>query len=138
MITLITGPPCAGKSTLARERAAPTDTVVDFDDIALALGSPRRWMHSSQVITVANHLMQARLYELASEPDVTAWVIQAAPRAARRERLAAALKARVWVLDPGIEVCLQRAAARPYGTAAEIRKWYRLYTPSLLDEKVAA
>lgn len=138
MITLITGPPCAGKSTLARFHAAPGDIVLDFDDIAVALGSPRRWMHPRQYIPVANQLMHARMRALADEPGVVAWVIQAAPRAHQRERLADILPARIWMVDPGIEICLQRARTRPFGTAAEIRKWYRLYTPSLQDEMIAA
>jgi predicted kinase len=34
---VVTGPPCAGKSTWVRERAKPGDVVVDLDRIALAI-----------------------------------------------------------------------------------------------------
>lgn len=137
MITLICGPPCAGKSTLARERAGRDDIVLDFDDIAMGLGSPRRWQHSRGIIIAANHVMQVRMRALAGRIDVTAWVIQCAPRAARREALADTLSARIWMVDPGIKTCLRRARERPLSTAAEIHKWYRLYTPSPRDRMMA-
>jgi predicted kinase len=33
-VTLVYGPPCAGKSTFVQERALPGDVVLDFDVIA--------------------------------------------------------------------------------------------------------
>lgn len=135
-VTVIAGPPCSGKTTLARHLAAPDHVVLDFDEIAVRLGSGRRWLHSPAVIAAANQRMQLALTELAArDDDVTAWVIRAAPRPAVRERLARALNARVWVLDPGMAECLRRARrGRPYGTDREIRKWYRMFGPSAVDE----
>jgi len=134
-ITILAGPPCSGKTTLAHKLAQPDDVIVDFDRIAVRLGSGRGWQHSPQLIAAANQQMQLELDALRARTDaVTAWVIRAAPRAAQREALASALDARVWVLDPGLAVCLRRSRRRPHGTDQEIRKWYRLFSPSPVDE----
>jgi predicted kinase len=109
MITLIAGPPCAGKTTLARQLAESGHVVIDFDDIAVRLGSPRGWRHPQPIITAANAVMARELAELRARDDVTAWVIRSAPRAVLRAHLAATLGARVWLLDPGLAECLRRA-----------------------------
>jgi hypothetical protein len=135
LITLIAGPPCAGKTTLARRLAEPGHVVLDFDDVAVRLGSPSRWRHPQAIITAANAVIMRELLALRDADDhPPAWVIRCAPRAAVRERMAAGLGARVWLLDPGVDECLARARQRPAGTAHEIRKWYRLYAPSDVDE----
>ena len=36
---VITGPPCAGKSTYAREQATLNDMVIDLDRIALSIAA---------------------------------------------------------------------------------------------------
>ncbi len=41
-IILVVGPPLGGKSTYVRENALPGDVIVDYDDIATALGSDSR------------------------------------------------------------------------------------------------
>tara|TARA_R110000803_G_scaffold5615_1_gene18500 strand:+ start:126 stop:524 length:399 start_codon:yes stop_codon:yes gene_type:complete len=43
---VITGPPCAGKSTYAKENATPQDLVVDLDRIALAVAAEGTEHHS--------------------------------------------------------------------------------------------
>lgn len=39
MLTVITGPPCGGKTQYARKHALPGEVIVDFDAIAVELGS---------------------------------------------------------------------------------------------------
>jgi predicted kinase len=55
MITIVTGPPCGGKSTHIEENCKPGDIIIDMDRIALAL-SPEgtdAFGYSQSVRTVA-------------------------------------------------------------------------------------
>lgn len=47
MITVVTGPPCSGKSTYVRQHAKPGDIVIDFDIMAQAFGSSAPHDHSA-------------------------------------------------------------------------------------------
>jgi 5-methylcytosine-specific restriction endonuclease McrA len=81
VLTVITGPPCSGKSTYLTRHAAPGDILIDFDVIARAIGSPSLFDH----------------------PDPIRWVTIAARRAA----IEAALRqhdrgARVWIVQTSI------------------------------------
>ena len=41
MLTVVVGPPCAGKSTYIRRMARSGDVLIDYDALARALGSDR-------------------------------------------------------------------------------------------------
>lgn len=129
-IVLLCGPPCSGKSTLAHQLAGPDDVVLDYDDIARALGSPEAWQHAEPYRTLAEEHMQARIHAATQDQcDGTAWVIRSAPWPLMPARLAGALNAHVYLLDPGKAVCLRRADQRPTGTRHAIGSWYYRYQP---------
>ena len=90
MLTVVTGPPCSGKSTYVRQHARPGDIVIDFDTLAQALGSPTPHDHSGPTRHVT---------------------IQA-----RRAAIAAALtvhgQTAVWIVDCNIPPERMRAYAR--------------------------
>lgn len=95
MLTVVTGPPCSGKTTYVAEHAQPGDVTIDLDTLAQALGSPVHHGHSDTHTRVA--------------------------QAARRAAISAAIGhhhrgARVWVIecDPGKDRRAQyhRAGAR--------------------------
>lgn len=136
MVTVICGPPCAGKTTLARRLAQPGDVVLDFDDVCVELGSRDQWSHPKPIREQAEALMRHRIRQLAYDCDAAGWVIRTAPHPAQRRRLAEQLNATVWVLDPGMATCLARAAAggRPRGTGQAIRAWYARYVRDAIDQ----
>jgi 5-methylcytosine-specific restriction endonuclease McrA len=55
VLTVITGPPCSGKSTEARRRHKPGGILIDYDALAQALGSPKPHDHPDPVrwVTIA-------------------------------------------------------------------------------------
>lgn len=81
MITVITGPPCSGKSTYAREHARPGDITVDFDLIAQALGSPDSHDHPPELreITAAAWSAAVNRVLAYSRTSITAWIIDSKP-----------------------------------------------------------
>ncbi len=87
-VTLVCGPPCAGKSTWVREHAARTDLVVCFDLLARAAGSRGEHRHSHAHRAQAGTAFRRACAELASR-DRIAWVLRCAPGAAERAQLTA-------------------------------------------------
>ena len=121
-LSVVAGPPAAGKTTYVREYASPGDLVLDLDDIKRARGLGMR---------PALAWRNARLAELGTGPRwPAAWLIITAPLGAERAfwRMRGA---RVILLDTPLEVCLARLAER--GPDAErlsrvARYWWRRRT----------
>jgi energy-coupling factor transporter ATP-binding protein EcfA2 len=131
-VTLICGPPCAGKSTLAAHLAGLSDdaVVLDVDVIARQLGSPTRWRHEPEIQAHAEGMFLAALNQLARTDAVTAFVVRCLPNPWKRHKLARGIGAhRVMLIDPGKQTCLDRARGdrRPIGTLTSIHDWYRAY-----------
>lgn len=124
MINVIVGPPCAGKSTYVRENALPGDVIVDFDAIATALGAHGR-MPEGALKEVTFAARTAVIDQLLEGVAADSWIIHTNPGRPMVDRYRNA-GAEFVVLDPGIEVCEERAAAdgRPGGTIEIIRQWY--------------
>ncbi|MFJ8818197.1 AAA family ATPase [Amycolatopsis thermoflava] len=137
-VVLIAGPPCAGKTTLAKALAAPGELVLDRDLIAQELGSPTRWGHAEHLAQQAEAVMRARIAAVARAEDVTAYVVRSVPRPGQRIALANELRAtEVFLLNPGLEECMSRAArdGRPRGTTRAIRSWFADYRPCGVDRR---
>lgn len=126
---VVVGPPCSGKSTFAWSQRGPIDLTVDYDRIAVALGSPDD--HGAEGI-IANAAYRARLssvrvaLESAERGDSDgSWVIHSHPSEDHITEYLG-VGAEFYVIDPGLEVCLSRcdAESRPEGTADRIRAWY--------------
>lgn len=108
-VTLVAGPPCAGKTTYVTERAQPGDLVLDQD----ALGATE---------------YNRQLERVATMDSGAAWVIRCAPGPTRREDLARRIRATDTVLLlPPLEVLLTRAIHRPNRRRQiqAVRKWFR-------------
>ncbi len=116
MLTIVTGPPCSGKSTYIRDRATHGDIVIDLDRIALALTSEDTASHDypDHVRTVARKArisaIDAALIQHAAGQQV--WIIDAAPTKEQRAYYHRR-GARFIDLTVTADVLATRLAARP-------------------------
>ncbi len=82
MLTIITGPPCAGKTTWVRQHAQAGDVIIDFDQLAAALGAPQ------YSYTYGDHIWHVTLAATLAATDAaiqrhhhgaTIWIIDGTP-----------------------------------------------------------
>ncbi|MFJ8386212.1 hypothetical protein ACIQ9Q_17140 [Streptomyces sp. NPDC094438] len=136
MITLVAGPPCAGKSSYVESQREAGDLVVDFDAVMSALSGADSHDHPEALIRYAHAARSAVVSELLRSRNVNAWVIISAPDHATR--VGYVLKGvRSVVVLANESVCLTRAEAeRPEGWGEFIRQWFLRYEPSAWDTVV--
>lgn len=128
-VRIVVGPPCAGKSTYCAENAEPGDVIVDYDKLASALGSSVAHAADGAVRDAAFAARDAAIDTLLKSGD-PGWIIHTSPQLSSVAKYRA-VGAEFIVIDPGIDVCLERAAERPEGTAGVIRDWYE--SPPVLE-----
>ena len=119
MIHVVTGPPCAGKTTYIKENASAGDLIIDFDALAVAFGAEP--YEADGIVLDASLKARAEAIKVAKEnQDADSWIIDTNHREkfAEHEDLIE--------LDPGKEVCLERAKqdGRPQRTLDGIEAWY--------------
>lgn len=78
MVSVVVGPPCAGKSTYVNAKAATGDVIICFDRLALALGNNREHMALANIADVAVEARKAAIKRLL-ERGYDGWIIHAAP-----------------------------------------------------------
>lgn len=142
-VTLVTGPPCAGKTWHVQQHANPGDVVVCLDLFAREAGSTRRHNHSPEHYELAEDAYAHHVHRLGLVPDgqdLTAWLVRTAPEPDARARLARAVRAtEVLVLLPPQALVLARAQQRGGDvdrTCRVIDRWYRRYRPGEGDRVV--
>jgi len=127
MMTVVVGPPAAGKSTWVRAHASAADVVIDYDLIAQALAGPGADTHdhTKAVSTLAHKARYAVIDEAVRHmADTDIYLIHSMPSAkhlARYRRLGA----RVVTVDPGRSVVEQRVRTmRRPALMAAVTRWY--------------
>lgn len=119
MIHIISGPPCAGKTTYIRENAKAGDLIIDFDAIASAFGAGD---HDAGGIIrdVALDARSGAIKTAVNSADATSWIIDTFLSGEYPG------DAEITVLDPGKDVCIERAKqdGRPQSTFDGIESWY--------------
>ena len=125
MIHIVSGPPCAGKSTYVREHAKEGDLRVDYDLIATAFGSVNSHAADGLIKQAAFAAREGVIETALKNADDESWIIHTSPSEEHMKRYEAA-GADFVELDPGKETCLERAKedGRPQQTFDGIEKWY--------------
>lgn len=125
MITVITGPPCSGKSTYLRQHAQPGDLTLDYDQLCQALGGtlygPDEWLREVTAAAWAAAVTRT----LTAHRGHQAWIIDARPRP---DRLAAYQRAAAKIINltASRDELHRRATAdsRPDGDHDRIDQWF--------------
>lgn len=127
-LTIVCGPPCAGKTTYIQDRATPADIVIDLDQIAQAISPGYRHWQGMLEPGLLNKSIRVRNEMLGSLSRLTsgkAWFIVAAPTQAERTWWKTQLDGDVVLLDPGPAECKRRAVQRGTPKAAKgVDEWH--------------
>lgn len=130
-LTVVAGPPCAGKTTYVRQHRAPTDLVLDLDDLAASLtggdGYNQQKLAQPFAVTARNAVLDHYLTRPGNASHL--WLIRSAPRLQERHEYDWA-GAAIVLLMPEMSTLLSRARAeRPPVWAGYIHDWFRTYEP---------
>ena len=149
-LTIVCGPPGAGKSTWVRERALPSDLVICMDSLARGhLGADRRVALApaqvGDVLRLRNELLGDLMRRSAAGRWPHAWLIALEPEAQWRTWWRDTVKPeRIVVLATPAEECKRRVAADAAGGDARsseaaqlIDRWWSSYAPSPGDTLAA-
>lgn len=136
-VTLVCGPPAAGKTTYIAERREPNDTVIDLDVIKAEIGRDD-WK-------AAIGERNKRLAALAKATEGRCWLISMAPTRRERRHWAETIGAEVIVLEVSADECLRRALSDPNRKDKPsefweriIHGWWRRYVRSNDDRVLTA
>ncbi|MDI3341619.1 MAG: hypothetical protein QJR03_13935 [Sphaerobacter sp.] len=126
-LTVVTGPPTAGKTSWVLARAKPGDIVIDYDRLAVALTGPGADSHdhSQAVKAVALAARRVAINEALRHADtVDVYVIHTMPSEQSQARYREH-GAHIIVLDPGRDVVLRRCEElRQPAMRAAVERWY--------------
>lgn len=141
-VTLVAGPPCAGKSSYVREHALSSDLVVDYDALAAALRvDGERYAHLEShrpFVAEARDAVLDRLV-LGNHGVRRAWVMATAARRSVRESFRRRYGASVVLVWAAEEACLRRAMGeRPEAWWGHVRAWFEAYETDERDTVIKA
>lgn len=126
MKTLIIGAPCAGKTTYARQNRKQGDPLIDFDRLVEATGGTAHAQGQDDIRRVAEAMRKAGQGRgFADDIDADVWAIHTRPSNAALADMAER-GIRIICLDPGKDICLERAEkeARSKSSIEAIKAWY--------------
>lgn len=128
-VWVVSGPPCSGKSTWVAEQAIPNrDLIIDYDALGAAVGFNERTYPPDVRMALAaarTALITSLLRSNASTESRDIYIVSTFVSAELHAEYSSA-GAVFKVCNPGIDVCLERAAhERPAQVAAVIHDWYR-------------
>lgn len=135
-VHVVTGPPCAGKTTYVNEHAAPGDLRIDYDHIANTLtGQPvDNHKHDRAHTRIFQAVRQAAI-DAALASNNTVWIIDSTPSETNLA-LYRRHDAEFHHLDPGQTTVMQRIKAeRPWQMQQAAKQWYEQAKPRTTTEK---
>lgn len=137
MMTVVCGPPGAGKTTWVRAQRGRGDLVVDVDALFAALTLRERYDKPDALLPA---VLDVRDYVI--ERLWPAWVISTNASWRYRQYMRTEFGARVVVLETPAEECLRRIAADPGREGRAdwpllVETWWQSYEADERDERIA-
>jgi 5-methylcytosine-specific restriction protein A len=129
-VTLVAGPPCAGKNTYVTQHAKSGEEVVDYDEIMARLSGRPLHHHDEAYVEAVRAERDQRISRLLASGEY-GWIIASAPRSAQRHELRTSV---VLLLPPQSLTVARAEAERPHGWREYVRQWYRDYEADERDE----
>ena len=129
-VYLITGAPCSGKTTFARERMQAGDVIVDIDDIWQQISGQPRYVkpNSLKPIVFKTRDEQEEQVRIRSGTWRNAFIIKSLPLPMERTRAAERFGAELITLETTKEECLERLRKKPNGrNVADYEKFINNY-----------
>ncbi|HEY8450600.1 MAG TPA: HNH endonuclease, partial [Bacillota bacterium] len=125
-VTIVCGPPGAGKTEYVRQRAAWGDLIVDLDALYMALSGLPMYEKPEALLPFVAEARDAILKRLQRPSEVRrAWVIGSYPKRRERQELARRLQADVVVLAAPPLECYRRIQSDPR-RSSKAELWYEL------------
>ncbi len=131
-VTVVCGPPGAGKTTYVTEHAKPGDLIVDFDALYSALSGRPLYSKADALLPFVSEAHDAVVERLRTRSNVNhAWLIEMAPRREQRQAYERDGADVILLATPTAE-CLRRIAADELranweGWRALVRDWWATY-----------
>lgn len=125
-VTIVAGPPCSGKTHHVKQHAQPADLVLDWDDIAIELGSPRTHLHPKPMLPMIAAEYDRRLEQLVPTWPADVWIVRGLPDPAERRAWVDRFSAQLVLCSAPLNVLHLRALERenPRLTAWSIDRWH--------------
>ena len=124
-VTIVAGPPCSGKTHHVLTYAAAEDLVIDWDDIAIELGSPRLHLHPKPMLAAIAAEYDRRL-ELITTWPADVWIVRGLPDPLERNEWVTRYGAQLVLCSAPLDMLHRRALDRenPRLTAWSIDRWH--------------
>lgn len=128
-LTIVCGPPRAGKNTYVEENRAPDDIIVDLDLIMARKGD-------GMSIREAYRRRDVMLRWVKTH-GARAWLIIGAPLIEQRQAMREGLKpGRIVVIETPLSLCMERAQDDNRELDSAIERWWTQYARDIRDEWV--
>jgi hypothetical protein len=135
-VTLVCGPPGAGKTTYCQDHMQRGDVLIDFDHIVEELsGETRETVITDKWVKQANHVRLVRLDRLHESQCNRAWVTMSLPTRTERQEWQQILGADVVLLVPDAYDCenrilqdARRGAQEKRNSMAGVQQWFKRYS----------
>lgn len=143
-LTIVCGPPAAGKNWYVRQHASPHDLLIDLDAIVadlIGLPMSHQW-DRHRWLDLAIRKRNAMLGELSKRPaSPAAWLIMTEPKAEHRQWWATTMQPKaIVVIEVGEDTCMANAAKDAdrdlHHTCLMVRRWWSEYTRRVHDQVV--